>query len=89
LVVDICEQLMAGDHPARVAAEFGVTESTVYQLRRGQIWTHIVTPEKAAAMMAIRQNAWADRKVIQQMRDSSAAIGAGQQRQDTDRRRTS
>jgi len=75
LVVDICQRLMAGSHPARVAVEFEVTESLVYQIRRGQIWAHIVTPETVSTMMAIRQNAWADREITQEMRDRFRVVG--------------
>jgi hypothetical protein len=75
LVVDICQRLMAGDHPAQAATEFGVTESLVYQIRRGQIWTHIVTPQTVAAMMAIQQDGWTRREVSQEMRDRFAAVG--------------
>lgn len=35
---------------------FEVTESLVYQIRRGQIWTRIVTPQTVAMMMAIQQD---------------------------------
>jgi hypothetical protein len=66
--VDICQRLMAGGHPAEVAARFEVTESLVYQIRRGQIWTHIVTPQTVATMMAIGQDAWAKREITQDMR---------------------
>jgi GIY-YIG catalytic domain len=75
VVVDICQQLMAGGHPAKIAAEFQVTESLVYQIRRGQIWTHIVTPQTVATMMAIRQDSWAKREVTQEMRDRFRAVG--------------
>jgi hypothetical protein len=75
LVVDICQRLMAGCHPAEVAARFDVTESLVYQIRRGQVWTHIVTPKSVAAMMAIRQDAWAKREVTQDMRDRFRTVG--------------
>lgn len=75
VVVDICQRLMAGGHPARVAAEFGVTESLLYQIRRGQIWMHIVTPQAVTAMMAIRQDSWAGREVTQEMRDRFGVIG--------------
>ena len=75
LVVDICQRLMAGGHPAEVATEFGVTESLVYQIRRGRIWTHIVTPETVATMMATRQSGWAKREITQEMRDRFRAVG--------------
>jgi hypothetical protein len=75
LVMDICHRLMAGGHPVEVAARFGVTESLVYQIRRGQVWTHIVTPQTAANMMAIRQNSWARREITQDMRDRFRQVG--------------
>src|ERR1019366_2755674 len=75
LVVDICQRLMAGGHSAEVATEFGVTESLVYQIRRGRIWTHIVTPETVATMMATRQSGWAKREITQEMRDRFRAVG--------------
>lgn len=75
LVVDICQRLMAGGHPGLVAAEFEVTESLIYQIRRGQIWTHIVTSQTVATMMAIRQNSWANREITQEMRDRFRAVG--------------
>jgi GIY-YIG catalytic domain/NUMOD3 motif len=75
LVVDICQRLMASGHPAEVAVEFGVTESLVYQIRRGQIWTHIVTPDTVATMMTIRQNGWANREITQEIRECFRAVG--------------
>ncbi len=75
LVVDICQRLMAGGHPALVAAEFQVTESVIYQIRRGQIWTHLVTSQTVATMMAVRQNSWANREITQEMRDRFRAVG--------------
>ncbi|WP_161790133.1 GIY-YIG nuclease family protein [Streptacidiphilus carbonis] len=71
----ICDRLLAGAHPAELAAEVGVSESAVYQIRRGQIWTHVVTPELAAAMKAVRQNGWAKREVTDEHRARFAAVG--------------
>jgi hypothetical protein len=75
VVVDICQRLVAGGHPAEIAAEYEVTESLVYQIRRGQIWTHIVTPETVTTMRAIRQNGWAGREITQEMRDRFREVG--------------
>jgi GIY-YIG catalytic domain/NUMOD3 motif len=75
LVVDICQRLMAGNHPALIAAEFQVTESLIYQIRRGQIWTHLVTLQTVATMVALRQNSWANREITQEMRDRFRAVG--------------
>lgn len=76
-VLAICERLIAGAHPAELAAEFEVSESAVYQIRRGQIWAHVVTPEMAAAMKAVRQNPWAagKRSVTPQMRERFREVG--------------
>lgn len=74
-VRQVCDRLLAGAHPADLAAELGVSESAVYQIRRGQIWTHIVTPEMAAAMKAVRQNGWAKRQITDEHRARIAAVG--------------
>lgn len=71
----ICQRLLAGGHASEIAVDFGVTESLVYQLRRGQIWTYLVTPETVATMMAIRQNSWAKREITQADRDRIRAVG--------------
>jgi group I intron endonuclease len=71
----ICDRLLAGTHPAELAAEVGVSESAVYQIRRGQIWMHVVTPELAAAMKAVRQSGWVKRQVTDEQRARIAAVG--------------
>lgn len=76
-VRQICAHLLAGAHPAALAAELGVVQETIYQIRSGRIWTHVVDAETVAAMKAIRQNPWADgtRQVTQADRDRFAAVG--------------
>jgi hypothetical protein len=75
IVLDICQRLMAGGHPVEVAVEFEVNESTVYQIRSGRIWTHIVTPQAVGTMMAVRQNGWDKRTVTDQHRERFSAVG--------------
>jgi group I intron endonuclease len=73
----ICERLLAGEHPRAVAESFGVSQETVYQIRSGKTWSHVVPAEMVAAMRAIRQNPWASGKrvVTQGMRDRFSEVG--------------
>lgn len=75
LVMEICRRLAAGDHPVVVADESDVCESTVYQIRSGRIWTHIVTPEIVATMTSVRQNGWDKRSVTEELREHGRALG--------------
>jgi DNA-binding CsgD family transcriptional regulator len=77
MVREICGMLLAGTHPGELASDLGLSEGTIYQIRRGQIWKHIVTPEIAAAMKAVRQNPWASgkRTVTDEHRERFAGVG--------------
>lgn len=76
-VLEICKRLLAGEHAADLASAFGVTQETVYQIRSGRTWTHLVPSETVAAMRAIRQNPWASgrRTVTDEHRERFAAVG--------------
>jgi DNA-binding CsgD family transcriptional regulator len=76
-VREICALLLMGAHPGEMAAELGLNEGTIYQIRRGQIWKHVVTPEMAVAMKAVRQNPWASgkRTVTAEHRERFAGVG--------------
>ena len=74
-VLAICDRLLAGEHPAKVAESLGVVQETVYQIRSGRTWKHVVPAETVAAMMAIRQNPQANRDVTEQAREHMAAVG--------------
>jgi hypothetical protein len=74
-VMAICDRLLDGSHPAQVAADAGVTQETVYQIRSGRIWAHLVPPEMVAAMLVIRQNPNANRVIDDKRRALGAAAG--------------
>lgn len=74
-VREICERLLAGNHPKQVAAEFHVTQETVYQIRSGRTWKHVVPPETVTAMLAIRQDSNVNRVFTDADRTRMAAVG--------------
>ena len=77
VVLAICDRLLDGDHPKQVAADLGVVQETIYQIRSGRIWTHLVPAETVTAMMAVRQNPWAAgiRTVTDEHRERFAGVG--------------
>lgn len=74
-VLAICDRLLDGAHPVQVAADLGVTQETVYQIRCGTTWKHVVPTETVTAMLAIRQNPNANRVVDDMRRALGAAVG--------------
>lgn len=75
IVREICNRLVAGDHPQDLGGEFDVTEFTVYQIRSGKIWKHVTTPELVAAMMAVEQKVWDKRVLTDADRERGRALG--------------
>ena len=75
-VLEICERLAGGEHP-KASQQIGVAQETIYQIRSGRIWTHLVPTETVAAMMAVRQNPWAagTRTVTDEHRERFREVG--------------
>ena len=76
LVLGFCERLIDGEHPKGIAEELGVIQETIYRfdpVASGRTWS----PETVTAMMAVRQNPWADgtRTVTDEHRKRFSEVG--------------
>jgi group I intron endonuclease len=75
-VLDIVRRLLGGEHPREIGASLGVVQESVYQIRSGRTWKHLVTAEQVTAMKAINQygNRWKG-VVPEELREHGRRLG--------------